>query len=73
MRIFHKVVYFFLLGIVLASCGSLKEDKLEAKQMAAAPDWVKSRPISQTYYIGIAKISKLNYPDTYSEVAKKWL
>ena len=69
MKIFHIIIFFFLLGIV--SCGSIKEDKLEANQMAAAPEWVKKRPVSQSNYIGIAKINKANYSDTYSQAAKK--
>ncbi|RLD42489.1 MAG: hypothetical protein DRI86_11570 [Bacteroidetes bacterium] len=69
MKIFHIIIFFFLLGIV--SCGSIKEDKLEANQMAAAPEWVKKRPVSQSNYIGIAKINKANYSDTYNQAAKK--
>jgi hypothetical protein len=39
--------------------------------MEAAPAWVKERPMSSMYYVGVAKVSKLSYPDSYQEVAKK--
>ena len=52
------------------SCGASKADKLEATQMAAAPQWAKQRPLNNMYFIGIAKINKTSYSN-YTESAKK--
>jgi len=65
----NKVI-IFLLAALLISCGASKEEKLEAKQIAESPAWVKQRPINNMYYVGIAKISKASY-NNYSEAAKK--
>ena len=69
MRSLYKILFFLSLSFLI-SCGASKEDKLEAKQMAMAPIWVKQRPLTKMYYIGIAKINKASY-NNFSEAAKK--
>jgi len=62
----------FLSIIFLSSCsGSKKAARVEALQMEQSPAWVKARPVSTMYYIGIAKVNKKNYPENYTETAKK--
>ncbi len=71
MRVLINISFFILSLAILSSCGASKEAKVEAQQLAAAPQWVKQRPITNMYYVGVAKINKLNYPDNYRESAKK--
>ena len=66
-----KSITYILLLSILFSCASTKQAKLEAEQMESAPQWVKSRPVSNMYYIGIAKVSKNTYKNNYQEAAKK--
>ncbi len=66
-----KFYLYILIVLALTSCGSSKSSKKEAAIMESAPSWVKERPINNAYYIGIAKISKITYPDNYRDVSKK--
>lgn len=61
----YFLLLFFFLTTLFWSCGTKK--KLEDN----SPVWSKSRPKSDYYYIGIAKIEKKLYPSDYSEMAKR--
>jgi len=67
----HYKYLIISLLVILGACSSSKTARKTAAQMEAAPAWVKERPMSNMYYIGVAKVSKLTYPDSYQEVAKK--
>ena len=67
---YRKIILISII-FLLGACSSSKTAKRNAAQMAAAPAWVKERPMSSMYYIGVAKVSKLTYPDSYQEVGKK--
>lgn len=60
--------HFLLLfsTIILVSCGGVNKIVTEAP---IYPNWISSRPISNEFYIGIAKSSKAN-PD-YQSIAKQ--
>ena len=63
---------WILVLLFLGSCSSSRTSiKKQAAEMATAPAWVKERPISSLYYIGIAKVNKQNYPDNYRDIAKR--
>jgi hypothetical protein len=65
------IISIILIGFLTLGCGSSKTAKRNVEQMEQAPQWVKQRPVSSMYYIGIARVNKLNYPDNYREVAKR--
>jgi hypothetical protein len=65
------IILTILIGFIVLGCGSSKTAKRNAEQMEQAPQWVKQRPVSNMYYIGIARVNKLNYPDNYRDVAKR--
>ena len=60
----HFFVLFSLL--IFASCSGIKQISSDD---ITYPNWISSRPISNDYYIGIAKSSKLQ-PD-YEAIAKQ--
>ena len=70
MKLFYKIFSLVIVSLLI-SCGASKEAKIDAKQMASAPEWVMNRPITKMYYIGIARINKANYSQNFRETAKK--
>ena len=63
---------WILIVLLMAGCSSSRTGtKKQTAQMDLAPEWVKERPISSQYYIGIAKVNKQNYPDNYRDIAKR--
>ncbi len=60
---------------VFFSCGGSKKatetEESYSKRSTAIPEWVKVRPESDFYYVGIGKSSKKTSPADYREVAKK--
>lgn len=60
---------FLLLLLVLAGCKGHEAAVSPATATAPAPDWVRSRPVSDVYYIGIGGCSKTQAD--YQEGAKK--
>ena len=65
----NLIVVFFI--IVLSACSSSRSAKRVAAEMEAAPAWVKSRPITNIYYVGIGKVNKKSNPNNYQEAAKR--
>ena len=55
----------FLVLVLVSSCGSKKV------RVDDRPSWVKTRPLSDTDYVGIAKSSKVQTPYKYEQLAKK--
>ncbi len=70
MKLIYKIISLILVSLMI-SCGASKEAKVDAEQMAAAPKWVAQRPITNMFYVGIARIEKANYPQNFRESAKK--
>ena len=64
-RIFSLSLWGAFLLSLLLSCSSTKNLQEEA------PLWSQSRPKTDFYYIGIAKIDKHLYPENYRQTAKK--
>lgn len=65
----HQISRFCLFSIVtclflLSSCSS-------KKNVVATPSWVTERPINQAYYIGIASVSKSEYPYNATDIARE--
>ncbi|MCK5856174.1 MAG: LPP20 family lipoprotein [Bacteroidales bacterium] len=66
-----KHFIFISIIILLSACGASKLAKQRALEMEAAPSWVKSRPTTSIYYVGIGKVSKLSDPEDYQAIAKR--
>jgi hypothetical protein len=66
-----KNLFFIFIVFFLIACGASKSAKRTAAEMEVAPAWVKARPITNMYYIGIGKVSKISYPNDYQEAAKR--
>ncbi|MFP4041470.1 MAG: LPP20 family lipoprotein [Bacteroidales bacterium] len=66
MKFTKSLLGFLILGllITIASCSSLNVSAGNKKK----PDWVKSRPVDNNYYIGIGSAN--TYEDNYTKVAK---
>lgn len=58
------IIISLLFLTFLQSCGSKKVVVDER------PSWIKSRPLSESEYIGIGSYSKVNSPNKYSQLAK---
>ncbi len=56
---------------LFTACSASRSAKRNAAEMEVAPTWVKSRPVSSVYYIGIGKVSKISNPEAYQETAKR--
>lgn len=54
----------FFLSLFLFSCAS-------SKNVVEVPTWISERPITQSYYVGIASASKYEYPYNAIEIAKE--
>jgi len=65
----YKYLIISLL-VLITACSSSKTARKNKAQMEVAPAWVKERPMSNMYYIGVAKVNKSSYPDRYQEVGK---
>ena len=63
---FQKIVLAASLIILVLACGTSKKAVQEP-----VPAWVNSRPITDLYYIGIAKVSKKIHPTDFQQTAKK--
>jgi uncharacterized lipoprotein YajG len=64
--------YTLLLGIILlAACGGKDTVKTVVPPPQPKPEWVSSRPINSSFYIGIATCSKITQPADYQAIAKK--
>lgn len=62
------------LAFMLSNCGNKKnivESKSTPSESSDLPAWLMQRPVLSTYYIGIARIRKSRYPQTFAEEAKK--
>ena len=70
MKLFFK--YFLFLGIILLNaCGGKDTVKTVIPPPQPKPEWVSSRPVNSSYYIGIAICSKTTQPLDYQAIAKK--
>lgn len=67
--------FFTLLTLLpffaLWSCSSSKSTATPEVQEPPKPEWVKSRPLNNNYYVGIAVVDKKRYPHNYAEEARK--
>jgi hypothetical protein len=61
---FRNLIALLVL-VLVSSCGSKKAS------VDDRPSWVKTRPLSDTDYVGIAKSSKVQTPYKYIQLAKK--
>jgi hypothetical protein len=61
-----KVVFYTFLLVLLLSCGGVK--KVPFDKM---PTWLKERPSSEDYFIGIGSAKKLGTPDSYMKLARE--
>ncbi|MFP4046201.1 MAG: LPP20 family lipoprotein [Bacteroidales bacterium] len=66
MKFTNSILGFLILGLLasVSSCSSLNVSAGNKKK----PDWVKSRPVDNNYYIGIGSAN--TYEDNYTKVAK---
>ncbi|MCB9001979.1 MAG: LPP20 family lipoprotein [Bacteroidales bacterium] len=62
-----RILPFSILLIVLAGCGTSKK----ATQLTDVPSWIKSRPSSAVYYVGIGSARKFGNPGDYMQAAKQ--
>ena len=70
MKLFYK--YSIFLGfILLNACGGKDTVKTVVPPPQPKPEWVSSRPVNSSYYIGIATCSKTTQPADYQAIAKK--
>lgn len=67
----QKFIAYFVFALfgLLAGCGSSK--KVETVPPVPKPQWVSSRPTSQTHYIGIGSTTKTVDVNQYQTVAKQ--
>ncbi len=64
-RIFNNYLVIVLLIAIFSSCS------IQNKTRQPIPAWTVSRPKSDSYYIGIARLDKKSYPVDYQATAKK--
>jgi hypothetical protein len=70
MKLFYK--YLLFLGIILLNaCGGKDSVRTVVPPPLPKPEWVSSRPVNSSYYIGIATCSKTTQPSDYQAIAKK--
>jgi len=70
MKLFFK--YFLFLGIILiTACRGKETVKTVVPPPQPKPEWVATRPVNSSYYIGIATCSKTTQPADYQAIAKK--
>jgi hypothetical protein len=70
MKLFYK--YLLFLGIILLNaCGGKDTVKTVVPPPQPKPEWVSTRPVNSSYYIGIATCSKTTQPADYQAIAKK--
>jgi len=70
MKLLSK--YTLFLGIILlAACGGKDTVKTVVPPPQPKPEWVSSRPVNSSFYIGIATCSKVTQPADYQAIAKK--
>ena len=70
MKLLSK--YTLFLGIILlAACGGKDTVKTVVPPPQPKPEWVSTRPVNSSYYIGIATCSKTTQPADYQAIAKK--
>jgi len=70
MKLFYK--YLLFLGIILLNaCGGKDSVKTVVPPPQPKPEWVSTRPVNSSYYIGIATCSKTTQPADYQAIAKK--
>lgn len=62
------IITLFVVALLLSGCG---QKELTSTQTREAPEWISSRPINPSYYIGIGSVSKRVEPVEYAAVAKK--
>jgi hypothetical protein len=65
----HSFIQIVLL-LTLVACGSHKAIT-ETVKTEPKPQWMETRPINPSYYIGIGAASKTSEPLDYAQVAKK--
>ena len=63
-------ILMLIVGVVFLSFAGCKSKERLADFSKSAPDWVKERPISSAYYIGIGVASKVKSPTDYASIAK---
>ncbi|MGB5988598.1 MAG: LPP20 family lipoprotein [Marinifilaceae bacterium] len=61
-----KVVFYTFLLVLLLSCGGVK--KVPFDKM---PTWLRERPSSEDYFIGIGSAKKMGTPDSYMKLARE--
>lgn len=66
-RYIHTIL-LFAVAVLLSFCG---QKDISATAEREAPEWISSRPINPSYYIGIGSVSKRTEPVEYAAVAKK--
>lgn len=70
MKLFLK--YLLLSGIILlTACGGKDTVKTVVPPPQPKPEWVTTRPVNSSFYIGIATCSKTSQPLDYQAIAKK--
>lgn len=69
MRSLSLVLRCFFAGVLVASCGSSGGDQ-GGDDPAERPEWVRSRPVSPSDYIGVGIVSKKKNPYDYASRAK---
>jgi hypothetical protein len=55
----------------MTACGGKDSVKTVVPPPQPKPEWVSSRPVNSTFYIGIATCSKITQPADYQAIAKK--
>lgn len=70
MKVFLKYLFFF--GVIfLNSCREKDTVKTVTPPPLPKPEWVSTRPVNSSNYIGIATCSKITQPADYQAIAKK--
>ena len=59
-----NTIVFITCSILLGACSG-------SKNTVQTPSWVTDRPINPSYYIGIATVSKYEYPYNAMDIARE--
>lgn len=63
--------FIAILSVALLGCGGEKNVQKTVIPETPRPEWVNTRPISGSYYIGIGSASKTTAPADFQNIAKK--